>query len=252
MCSALRPFLLALAAVGLSAPSLADTLTNVDEVIAAHIEARGGLEALRAIKNTRAEGTMTMGPMQMPFTAELARPNKMRVEFNFQGMTAVQAFDGEKGWQIMPMMGKTDPEPMGPDETKQAKEQADLEGSLVDYKAKGNSVELLGVEEVDGTEAYKLKVVKADGGEETHYIDAEYFLTIKTDAKVKMQGQELQGSATFGDYQDVAGTQVPFSVTNTIIGPMGEMKQEMVITKVEVNLDMPADRFTQPAASAAN
>lgn len=242
----------ALCAVGLSGAVYAEELKTADEVIAKNIEARGGLDVIKGIKTTRAEGTMTMGPMQMPFTVEVARPSSMRIDFSFQGMQASQAYDGKSGWQIMPMMGKLDAEPMSEDELKQFKQQADIDGALVDYKTKGHKVELLGVEDVDGTPAYKLKVVRADGGEEINYIDTEYFLAIKTESKVKIQGQEVQGAAILGDYKEVAGTMVPYSITNVITGPMGEMKQEMQFTKVEANVDIAADRFKQPPPKAAD
>ena len=246
----LSSLMLGLAVFGASSFVYADDLTDVDAVIAKHIEARGGMDVLKAIKTTRAEGTMTMGPMQMPFVAEMKRPNQMRIDFSFQGMQASQAFDGTNGWQIMPMMGKLDPEPMGSDELTQFKNQADIDGALVDYKSKGHKVELQGVVDVDGTPAYKVKVTRADGTEETNYIDTEYFLVIKTESVVKMQGQEVAGSAILGDYKEVAGTMVPYSITNVMTGPMGEMKQEMQFTKIDVNVDLAADRFTQPAPKA--
>ena len=242
--------MLGLAVFGASSFVYADDLTDVDAVIAKHVEARGGMDALKAIKSTRAEGTMTMGPMQMPFVAEMKRPNQMRIDFTFQGMKASQAYDGTNGWQIMPMMGKLDAEPMGGDELKQFKNQADMDGALVDYKGKGHKVELQGVVDVDGTPAYKVKLTRADGTEETSYIDTEYFLVIKTESVVKMQGQEVAGSAILGDYKEVAGTMVPYSITNVMTGPMGEMKQEMQFTKIDVNMDLPADHFTQPAPAA--
>lgn len=132
----------ALCAIGLSGAVYAEELKTADEVIAKNIEARGGLDVIKGIKTTRAEGTMTMGPMQMPFTVEVARPSSMRIDFSFQGMQASQAYDGKSGWQIMPMMGKLDAEPMSEDELKQFKQQADIDGALVDYKAKGHKVEL--------------------------------------------------------------------------------------------------------------
>jgi len=246
-----RSLLIALAAAGLSAAAFAEDLKTADEVIAKNIEARGGLEVIKAIKSSRAQGTMTMGPMQMPFTVETKRPNAMRIDFSFQGMQATQAYDGSNGWQIMPMMGKLDAEPMAGDELKQFKDQADVDGPLVDYQSKGHKVEFLGLADVDGTAAYKLKVIRKDGGEEINYIDTEYFLAIKTESKIKIQGQEVQGTAILGDYKEVAGTMIPHSVTNVMTGPMGEMKQEMLITKIDTNVEVAADRFTQPAPKPA-
>ena len=103
------------------------------------------------------------------------RPEMARLEFTIQGLTAVQAYDGSKAWQIMPFMGKKDPELMSGDETKEMEETADLDGPLVDYKAKGNTVELLGKEKIEGTDAYKLKVTLKNGDVQTQYIDADSY-----------------------------------------------------------------------------
>jgi len=128
---------------------------TLDEIIATNIESRGGLEALKNIESLRIEGRMAMGPgMEAPITLEMQRPNSMRMEFVVQGMTGIQAYDGETGWQIMPFTGSSDPEKVSGDELEQMIDTADMDGPLVDYEQKGHTVELLGTADVDGTEAY--------------------------------------------------------------------------------------------------
>ena len=103
----------ALAAVHASAQT-------VDEIIQQNLDAKGGEEAWLAIKSAKITGTMRMGggaagAMEMPFTVEFKKPHKIRLEFTMQGMTAIQAFDGETGWAILPFLGKTEPEEMAED-----------------------------------------------------------------------------------------------------------------------------------------
>jgi outer membrane lipoprotein-sorting protein len=141
---------------------------TLEEILAKNLEVRGGKDAILAVQTTRSTGTMRMGgsaagALEVPFTAEFKRPNKVRIEFTMQGMTAVQAYDGEVGWSIMPFLGKTEAEEMAEDQLKDIKEQADFDGVLVNYEEKGHAVELMGTEEVDGTPAYKVKVTKANG-----------------------------------------------------------------------------------------
>src|SRR6185503_9024911 len=144
----LRKMLLGLAVLALPGP-LASAQT-VDEVIAKHLEARGGLEKLKAVKTIRMTGKMTMGPgMEAPISLELKRPSSIRMEFTIQGNVGVQAYDGKNGWAINPFGGKEDPEPLSADDLKEIEEQADRDGPLVDYKAKGNTVELVGKEKVE-------------------------------------------------------------------------------------------------------
>ena len=90
---------------------------TADEIIDKHLQAMGGKEKLKAVQSQRISGKMVIGQgMEAPFTMEILRPNKMRMEFTIQGMTGVQAFDGTAGWSVMPFMGKTEPEAMPEDE----------------------------------------------------------------------------------------------------------------------------------------
>jgi len=80
---------------------------TADELIAKNIQARGGMEKMKAIKNIRMTGKFEGGG---GFTASIGqenvRPNLVRDTFSLQGMTQVQAYDGTSGWQIQPFGGK--------------------------------------------------------------------------------------------------------------------------------------------------
>jgi len=179
-------------------------------------------------------------------TLELKRPNKMRSEITLQGMTIITAFDGETGWMINPMMGKTDPEKLPPDQVKAMKEQGDsLRGPLVDYKEKGHKVELMGREEIEGTEVYKLKFIRkgaASGEFDIYYIDAEYFLPIKAKGKRQVGGSEVESEVSLGDYKEVDGLIMPHSFTST--SSMGG--GSLTIEKIELKVKLGDDRFTMP------
>jgi len=143
----------ALLVMATALPVAADA--TLEEIIATNIESRGGMKALKNIESMRIEGRMAMGPgMEAPITIEMQRPNSMRMEFVFQGMTGIQAYDGETGWQVMPFGGSSEPEKMNEKELENVIDQADIDGPLIDYEEKGHTLELLGTEEVDGTEAH--------------------------------------------------------------------------------------------------
>lgn len=220
---------------------------SVDEIIAKNIEAKGGLEKLKAVKTMRITGKMMVGPgMEAPMVIETARPNKMRVEFTFQGMTGIQAYDGKSGWMVMPFMGKKDPEPVAGDDLKQFEDQADIDGPLVDYKEKGHQVEYLGKAEVEGTPVHKLKITKKNGDIATLYLDADSFLEIKAEGKTKMRGQEIEGETTFGDYKEVGGLVFAHSIQSKMKGGQGP-GQTITFEKIEINPDIPSSRFDMPA-----
>jgi hypothetical protein len=99
-------------------------------------------------------------------------------------MTGVQAFDGQKTWSVMPFSGKKDAEVGTDEDNKNAQDDADFDGALVDYKAKGHTIELAGKEAVEGADAFKLKVTKKNGNIEYDYLDAETYLLVKTEGKL--------------------------------------------------------------------
>ncbi len=222
---------------------------TADEIIAKNLTARGGKDKIKAVQTQRITGKMVMGQgMEAPVVMELARPNKLRMEFTIQGMTGVQAYDGKSGWSVMPFMGKTDPEAMSADEIKQTEDQADMDGPLVDYKEKGHQVEYIGKEDVEGTPAYKLKVTKKNGDVVNVYIDAESYMIIKEAGKVNVRGQEIESETTFGDFKPVEGVIYPFAIESKPKGAPAGMA--ITVSKVEVNPSLEASRFAMPAAAA--
>lgn len=236
--------------LALTLPALPATAQTVDELIAKNVEARGGLDKLKSVQTMRLTGKMTMGPgMEAPVTLELKRPNSVRMEFTFQGMTGVQAWDGKSGWAISPFGGKTDPEPLSPEDAKEAEEQADMDGPLVDYKSKGHAVELLGKEKVEGSDAYKLKVTLKNGTVNYSYLDADSYLAIKEESKRTVRGSEVEVESTIGDYKEVGGLLIPHSIQN---GAKGRPeKQNIVVEKIELNPNLDDSRFTMPAPAKA-
>jgi outer membrane lipoprotein-sorting protein len=222
---------------------------TVDELIAKNLEARGGKAKIKAVQSVRMTGKMLLGQgMEAPFTLEMVRPKKVRMEFTFQGMTGIQAYDGKNGWMVMPFMGKKEPEPIAGDDLKEMDDQADFEGPLVDYKDKGHQVELVGKADVEGTPAYKLKVTKKNGDVQFIYLDAEQYLELKAEGKQKVRGQEVEGETTLGDYKEVNGLIFPFSIhSKPKDGPAGA-GMTMTIDKIELNTEVPASRFVMPKA----
>jgi outer membrane lipoprotein-sorting protein len=250
-----RKFCLSIVALTVLIPGLYGQ--TADEIIAKNIQARGGLDKLKSVKSIKTTATMTMGPgMEAPVTLIQKRPEMARIEFVVQGLTAIQAYDGSKAWQVMPFMGKKDAELMSADETKEIEETADLEGPLVDYKAKGHKVELLGKDKIEGTDAYKLKLTLKNGDVQTDYVDADSFLVIKEDTTRMVRGSEQDVESSIGDYKEVDGIIFPFAIESGMKG--SDQKQKITISKIELNVPaddsifkMPPPAPAAPAAPAA-
>lgn len=233
---------LALAAL-VAVPASGQTL---DEVLAKYYKAKGGLDKMKAVQTVRSTGKVTLGPgIEAPFAMEQKRPKMVRMDVTVQGMTITQAYDGKVGWMLNPMQGRKDPEPLPEDALKQMDEQADLDGPLVDYKAKGNTVELLGKESVEGSPAYKIKVTLKNGDVRYFYLDADQFLEVRIEGKTKIRGTEVEGDTILGDYKEVNGLMIAFASDS---GPKGSpQRQKIVLDKIEFNVPLDDARFKMPA-----
>ena len=221
---------------------------ELDDVLAKNYEARGGLEKITSVESARITGTMSIGggQMQAPFVWEWKRPDKLRMEFSLQGMTGIQAFDGSTGWSVMPFTGATEPQEMPASEVKELRSQADFEGEVVDWEEKGHQLELVGKETVEGTEAWAIRVTKADGDVVTVYLDAEYYLEIKQRGSRDVRGQEIDFETSVGDYKDVDGLMVPHSMEVQAVGM--PMSQTITFEMVELDVPIDDDRFAMPTS----
>src|SRR5205085_9270305 len=99
-----------------------------------------------------------------------------RREISFGMGSTVSIVTDKEGWFSNPRNGGAF-EPLPSDRLKAAQSELDIRGALVDYAAKGSTVELLGKEKVGDKDAYKLKLTPKTGNEVIYYIDANtYYL----------------------------------------------------------------------------
>jgi outer membrane lipoprotein-sorting protein len=198
-----------LAVVG-GLPGSASAMT-AEELVAKNLEARGGEAKLRAIQSIHKVGKVRAGGgFDAKIESWAVAPEKFRSEFNLQGMTAVQAWDGRQAWAISPFQGRREPQKLSADDAKDMIEQSDIAGPLVDYKAKGNTIEYLGTEDIDGTEAYKLRVTLKNGDTQVRYLDPDQFLEIRVVSHRIVRGQEEVATVDLGAYEKVDGIYFPF------------------------------------------
>ena len=244
----MRRVLLMLAGLALlAAPASAQT---AQEIVAKYIKTVGGAEKIQAVKTLRKMGTFSGGGgIEAPIVEENKRSNMVRQEFSLQGLTAVNAYDGKTGWKIEPWQGKKDPEPLGEEETKQILEDADFDGPLVNYQQKGNKVEFVGMEPVEGTDAFKLKVTLASGDVRYYFMDTDYYVPIKIETKRMIRGAEREYETSLGDYKEVSGWYMPFSVESNVKGSPNRAK--VTYQKIEANVPIDDARFHMPAAAAS-
>jgi len=220
---------------------------TLDELVAKNVEAKGGADALHALQSLRLTGKMLVndGQIQLQYTETKKRPGEIRTEASLQGMAGIEAYDGKEGWKIWPFQGRKDPEKMSADDTKGLIEDAEMDGPLVDWKAKGSSVEYLGTEDVEGTAAHKLKVVRKNGDVVFVYLDPDHFLEIRSLTQRIEHGAQIEVETDIGDYEKVGGVFIPFSSESGRKGSTD--KQKIVIEKAEPNVAVDDSIFHFPA-----
>lgn len=233
--------------VAVSCLSVFSLSQTAEELVNKNIQAKGGIDKIRAIHSVRITGKLNGGG---GFTAatmqENLRPNLVRETFSLQGMTAITAYDGTTGWQIQPFGGHKDPELMGEDDLKDLLLDADFDGPLVDYKEKGNTVEFLGHDVVDGDDALRLKVTLKDGDIIYYYLDPDTFLEIRKEVQEFIRGSVRETLIDLGSYKPVAGVMFPYSIAQgTKANPAS---QTTTVEKIEVNINIDPADFAVPAS----
>jgi hypothetical protein len=222
---------------------------TADELAAKNVAAKGGLDKLNAIQSLRLSGKLLVngGALELGYVTLIKRPGSIRYEALLQGLTQIQAYDGTQAWQINPFQGRKDPEKLSVDEAKGLGEDAvDFAGPLVDYKAKGYTLDYLGTEDVDGSEAHKLRVTRPNGDLTYVYLDPEYFLEIRTINRRIEHGVPNETVTDYGDYENVDGVYFPFEQDS---GPKGSRDRQRVrFEKAEANVPAADTQFQFPAA----
>lgn len=225
------------------------TAQTAQDLVSKNLEARGGLERIKAIKSLRMTGKMQQGS----FTAQVAflsmAPHFLSQAFTIQGMTQIEAYDGSSGWQISPFQGRKDPELLGEDELRGLVEDADFYGPLVDYSTKDNRVEYLGHDVVDGDDVYRLKVTLANGDIIYYYLDPDTYLEIRTEKMEFIRGAVRESVTNLGSYKKVAGVYFPFSLE------FGSKQQDpadyakVTLDKIEANVSFDPAQFKMPVTT---
>jgi hypothetical protein len=235
----------------LIAPTIFAQGTNkptVDQLVAKNVDAKGGAAALRDLQTLRLAGKMLVqqGQIQLAYLQTKKRPDEVRSEASLQGMTQIEAYDGKEGWRVSPFFGRRDPERMSADDVKALVEDAEMDGPLIDWQAKGNAVEYLGTEDVDGTPAHKLKVTRKNGDVSLVYLDPDHFLEIRVLTQRTRHGAYEEVETDLGDYEKAGGVFVPTSIE---FGRKGAPdKQRIIIDKVEANVPVDETMFHFPAS----
>lgn len=217
---------------------------TADEVVDKYLNAIGGKENWKKITSVVTEGSMQVQGADVTIVSTAVQNKGMRQEISVMGMTGYQIMTPTEGWTYMPFQGQTKAEPSTAEQVKLGADQLDVQGALVDYKTKGHSIELLGKEDVDGTECHKLKITYKSGKVDTYFIDPNTYLLVKAITKQTVNGQEMELTSAFSNYQKTPeGVVMPMAIT-VPLGP--GLTADMTVKKVEINKPV-ADSTFKPS-----
>jgi outer membrane lipoprotein-sorting protein len=231
-------------------PALAAAQT-ADEIVTKALAARGGVDKIKAVHSQRISGSIEFGPGATgPFIVELERPGKMHIEVTVQGQTLIRSYDGKStGWIINPFATNKGVEPMTAEDISNIADESDFDGPLVDYKAKGNQIELAGKEDIEGKPAYRLKLTSKKGEARSYLFDAETFNLVRWEGTRKVGDKEVTWESLFRDYRDVNGLRFAFEIDSD--APGTEQSQKIIADKIELNPQIDESHFGKPPTPAA-
>ena len=218
---------------------------TVDEIVAKNLQAKGGAEKWQSVNSVKMTGTIAVQGQQLPLTMYAKRPNKNRQEISLPDGKIVQAFDGTTAWVINPMMGSDAPQAVPGGVADMMKNSADFDGALINYKAKGHTIEFVGKEKLAAKDVYHLKITMKGGHVQHYFLDAESGLELKTSAEVDMGmgGQKQTLDTEMSNYKAEGGIMLPHTVKQFI---NGKPTVEMSVTAVEFNAAVDDAIFTMP------
>lgn len=218
---------------------------SAEDIIAKHIKAIGGdnWSKVNSIKMEATIAAEAAAGMTISYSMTAIRDKAARMDVSVMGMNQVSVVNGDKGWTINPFAGQTSAEPLTPDQVKNMMDQTDIDGTIIGYKEKGYKVEYVGKEDVEGTEALKIKVDKGEGKLEYLLYDPESYYEIKNVRVDNVDGQEVETATIYSNFKAVDGITMPYTMqqANPMMG-----STTISMTKVTLNPTVDEKIFEMP------
>ena len=178
---------------------------TTDDIFAKHYAAVGG-DNWNKITSLKTIGVMNTQGMEIQMTNTVIPSKASRSDITVMGTNGYSIVTEKEGWSFMPMMGQTAPEQMKAEDLKTSQSELDVKAkNHVDVKANVTKAELVGKEKMGGVDCFKVKVTDKNNEEETLYFDATTYYLVAVKGKVSAQGQEVEVTQNFSDFQKLDG-----------------------------------------------
>lgn len=213
---------------------------SVETIVSKHLDAQGGAQKLKSLTTLVAKSkSYENGKLLTATTMTRARPNKFRYDTEKDGKAWSKGFDGAAGWYVE----NGEVKDLEPAKVAMMKQKADFDDVLIDYRQKGAKVELVGVADLNGSPAYKLKVTRSSGDVEQRYLDRRSMLEVKRTMTYVHEGKSTEKTITFSDYRNVDGVMLNHAVEWEADGKKGKTVYE----EIKLGAPVSADLFKKPA-----
>lgn len=202
-----------------------DSSVTAMSVIDGYLDAIGGKAKAKSLKSVKSNFTMT-GAAPQPVSGEMIQmaPNKSKMVMKMGEMTVMtEIFDGTTH-KVSGMMGNS--EKTGKD----VADKAAIRGIIEQAFYTADEIELAGISEIEGKEAYRIKVKKGEQVIDEYY-DTQSGLLLQTVASMKTQMGEMSMTSNYLDYVAIDGIKYPTKITQ-VIGPQ---KMEMTFKDIQFN-----------------
>ncbi len=228
---------------------------TADEIIDNYFENIGGKDNWEKVEAIKSVGEINYGGMMLPIEQLKTKSGKQLTKAIVQGQTFYQqVFDGETLWgtnQMTMAAEKSDAET-----TENFKNDLnDFPSPFLNYKEKGYTLELIGKETIDGTETFKIKLVKepitVDGQKvddvEFYYFDTENFVPIVMEKELRSgPGKGMIIQVKFSDYEEVDGLYFAFSINQGIKDMPSNGMGGITLTEITINPEIDDTVFKFP------
>ena len=219
-------------------------VTKAKAILANVIEAHGGLNKLKSVKNIVTKGKMVAntpaGMMELDGEVTLVLPTKARFDFSMPaiGMQMSRIYDGQSMWMVMPQGVQDLPAAL----VEEAKKEIFRESiSLLTYISGGEvSVQYLGAEDVKGKMADVILVSDTPADTLKLFIDQEKKYIIKKEYQALTEQGPAERDEFLDDYREVSGVMIAF---HTVLFDNGEQSVEITFSEAIINAEVDDSLF---------
>lgn len=206
-----------------------------------YIKAQGGAENLMKVKSKVTTMKSSIQGMELTIVSKEQYPKKKGLvksasSTSIAGMGKIQntVFDGTNSYtESMQGNKKLEGEDLA-EAKRKATPYFDLRMKELGYK-----MTLVGIDVIEGSDAYKLEITGPNGKSEFQWFDVKSGLLVKTETTTDGPEGPATIAVYYGDYKAVNGVMYPHKIRQD----MGQMVLDMTVVTIEINTKIDAADF---------